>query len=346
MTLADPSLLVWILALLPLAAFAVWAAGAAGRRRVRLLGEQAARLQPGFRPSRRLLRDGLALLALGLVILAAAGPQWGRELREVNRRGVDVVIVLDTSRSMLAEDVRPNRLERAKREVRGLLDRMVGDRVGLVTFAGDARRISPLTHDAATFRLFLDDVDTSSNRLGGTAIGEGLGLALDSFDADRPEQGVIVLLTDGEDHASDPPPSEVAFKARARGIPIHVVAFGTRDGGTIPLVDRGSPAGRTLLLDADGSPVVSRPDEDLLREIADVGQGEFLSTERTAFPLDELFEKRILAMPGVARTVREAERGIDRYQWVLALALLALLLREVVRDTTPSAARPLTGRPT
>ncbi|MCB9898949.1 MAG: VWA domain-containing protein [Planctomycetes bacterium] len=331
--LADPSTLLWLLVLVPVAVACLVAVGVARARRRRLLGEQADALLPGFSTGRRLLRDGLMLLACAAVLLALAGPQLGTEVREVQRRGVDVMVVLDVSRSMLAQDVKPSRLDRAKREIRGLLDRMLGDRMGLVTFAGDAKRILPLTHDANTYRLFLDDVDTTTNRLGGTAIGEGLERALDSFDEARPEQGVIVLLTDGEDHDSDPPPREVAFKARARGIPIHVVAVGTADGGTIPLPDSSSPSGTTLLLGPDGQPVVTRPDEDLLREIADVAQGEFLSTERTAFPLDELYTKRIAVMPGVARTSRQAEVGIDRSQWVLAFALGCLLLRAVLRDT-------------
>ncbi len=343
MTLADPSVLPWLFLLLPLLGACLLAASVARGRRARLLGAQADALLPGFSVARRLVRDGLLLAALALVLLALAGPLVGTEVHDVQRRGVDVMLVLDTSRSMLAEDVRPSRLERAKREIRGLLDRMLGDRVGLVTFAGDARRCVPLTHDAPSFRLFLDDVDTTSNALGGTAVGEGLELALEAFEAERPEQAVIVLLTDGEDHSSDPPQGEVAFKARARGIPVHVVSFGTSDGGPIPLPDRGSPSGRTLLLGDDGQPVISRPDEDLLREIADVGLGEFLSTERTAFPLDELFEKRIAVMPGVTRTTRQAERGIDRYQWALALALACLLGRAALRDSPVSRAGLLDG---
>lgn len=337
----DPDRLLWLLALLPLLAYAGWAVARATRRRERLLGGLAAALCPGFSSARRLLRDGLLLLAVGLVIVAWAGPLFGTRVREVTRRGVDVMIVLDTSRSMLADDVRPNRLARAKREVRGLLDRLGGDRVGLVTFAGDARRIVPLTHDAATFALFLDDVDTFSNRTGGTAIGEGLEVALDSFDEDYPAEAVIVLLTDGEDHASDPPAREVAYQARAREIPIHVVAFGTEEGGTIRVPDgrRGSFA----LTDENGDVVVSRPDEDALREIADVGNGAFLSSERTAFPLDELYEKRIAVMRGEERKSRQAEESIERYQWPLALALVALGVRALCTDR--SRPRAVVGGP-
>ncbi len=329
MTYKDPTVLVWLLAVLPVAAYGAWRVGAARRRRERLLGGMADALAPGFSPARRLVRDGLAALALALLVVALSGPLVGTSLREVQRRGVDVMVVLDTSRSMLAEDMKPSRLERAKREVRGLLENMVGDRVGLVTFAGDARRVCPLTHDATTLRLFLDDVDTTSNAKGGTAVGEGLELALDAFDEEYPAESVIVLLTDGEDHASDPPPSEIAYEARARGIPVHVVSFGTEDGGTIPVRDA---RGRVKALEDEGEVVVTRPDEALLETIAGIADGSFLSAARTPFPLDELYAKRIAVMEGVTRASATREEGIDRFQWALVAALACLALRGIVHD--------------
>ena len=333
MSFEHPETLLWLLALPALLALAWWRVGVAKRRRARLLGALADELAPGFSTPRRLARDGLGALAVGLLVAALAGPLVGTRLREIQRRGVDVMVVLDTSRSMLSEDLRPSRLERAKREVRGLLERMAGDRVGLVTFAGDARRICPLTHDATSYRLFLDDVDTTTNALGGTAIGEGLELALESFDAEYPAESVIVLLTDGEDHTSDPPPSEIAFKARARGIPIHVVAFGTAEGGTVPLRDRRGNV--TALEDLDGEVVVSRPDEALLETIAGTADGAYLSAERTPFPLDELYTKRIAVMPGVTRGSATREEGVDRFQWALVAALGCLFARTLLQDGRP-----------
>jgi len=329
-----PEYLPWLLGLLPALAFVAWRASLAVRRRQLLLGGMADLLLPGFSLPRRLLRDGLQLAALGLLVVALSGPLFGTWLREIERRGVDVMVVLDTSRSMLAEDMRPSRLERAKREVRGLLGRMAGDRVGLVTFAGDARRICPLTHDATSYGLFLDDVDTSTNAVGGTAVGEGLELALDSFDAEYPAESVIVLLTDGEDHDSDPGPAEIAYKARARGIPIHVVSFGTAEGARVPVRDNRGVVSN--LKDKDGEFVLSRPDEALLETIAGIADGAFLSAERTPFPLDELYTKRIAVMPGVTRGSSTREEGVDRYQWALVGALGCLLARTLVRDGRPA----------
>jgi Ca-activated chloride channel family protein len=330
-----PELLLGLLGLPLLLALAMWAAGRAQSRREQLLGALADALAPGFTRLRRIARDGLALVGTGLVVLALAGPLYGTWMKEVQQRGVDVMIVLDSSRSMLAEDVRPSRLERAKREVRGLLSRLAGHRVGLVTFAGDARSVCPLTHDASTVRLFLDDVDTASNATGGTAIGEGLETALDAFDDEYPAESVILLLTDGEDHDSDPAPDQIAYEALARGVPIHVVAFGTAQGGAVPIPNpRG---GATELRGADGEVVITRPDENLLEQISGISQGSFLSAARTPFPLDEIFDKRIAVMEGVTRASSVREEGIDRFQWALALAILCLGLAHGLRDGSMGA---------
>ena len=337
MSFTTPHMLLWLPACLGLAWLAVWAAGAAGRRRQLVLGPQAARLAPRFSAARRLVRDGLAVLSVALCLVALAGPQFGNFLREVQQRGVDVMVVLDTSRSMLARDVAPSRLERARREIRGLLDRMHGDRIGLVTFAGDARVICPLTADPTTFRLFLEDVDITSSPTGGTAIGEGLEKALDSFDPNVTGARAIVLLTDGEDHDSDPPPTEVAYRAKVAGIPIHVVAFGDEQGAEIPVVDDAGRAG--VVKDKDGNVVISKPDEDLLASIANVGEGSFLSAVRTPFPLDEIWDKRVSRMEGVTRDSSTRREGINRFQWVLVVALALLALREVLPEGRDRSAR-------
>jgi len=340
-TFTTPHILLWLPACLLLAWLAVRAVGAATRRRQLLLGAQAGRLAPRFSPARRLVRDGLAVLAVSLCLLALAGPQFGSLLRDVQQRGVDVMIVLDTSRSMLARDVTPSRLERARREIRGLLDRMHGDRIGLVTFAGDARVICPLTADPTTFRLFLDDVDTSSSNMGGTAIGEGLEKALDSFDPNVTSARVILLLSDGEDHDSDPPPSEVAYRAKVAGIPVHVVAFGAPGGAEIPIVDDAGQLG--VVRDKDNRPVITEPDDDLLAGIANVAEGSFLSAVRTPFPLDEIWDKRIATMEGVTRDSSTRREGVNRFQWVLMLVLALLGARELLAEGRAPQSHPAKG---
>ncbi|HZL99161.1 MAG TPA: VWA domain-containing protein, partial [Planctomycetota bacterium] len=279
---------------------------------------------------RRVLRDALLSAAVAACVLALAAPQVGTWMRPVQERGVDLMFVLDTSRSMLARDVPPSRLERARQQIRGLLDRLHGDRVGLVGFAGDARLVCPLTSDPASFRLFLDDVDSNTNARGGTAVGEGLELALDSFDPDVPGARVIVLLTDGDDNASDPPASEVAYRAHALGIPVHVVSFGDPAGSEIAVEDdRGN---LDVVRDAAGQPVISRPNDELLEQVASIGGGAFVSAARTAFPLDEIWDKRIALMEGVTRSTAERAEGVNRFQWALMAALLLLGTRVLIPE--------------
>ncbi|MGQ0552663.1 MAG: VWA domain-containing protein [Planctomycetota bacterium] len=330
MSFLRPEVLLWLPAALFVLLLSWRAVQVARRRRAELLGAQAARLAPRFSAARRLVGDGLLSGALAASLLGLSGPQLGTWLREIPLHGVDIMIVLDVSRSMLARDIAPTRLERAKREVRGLLGRLRGDRIGLITFAGDARKICPLTSDPSSFRLFLDDVDESTNALGGTAVGEGLELALASFAEDSPGARVVLLLTDGEDHSSDPPPSEVAYKALALGIPIHVVALGTAEGSEIAVPDgRG---GLAVVRDAQGQPVITRPDEALLERLAGISSGAYLSAERTPFPLDEIWEKRIAMMEGVTRESATRREGVDRYQWAVGLALLLLGCRALLRE--------------
>jgi Ca-activated chloride channel homolog len=326
----EPQLLLWLALPLALLGFAAFSAARAAARRRAFLGAQAARLAPGFSRARRILRDGLLVAAMALLVAALARPVLGEWLREVRQRGVDVMVVLDTSRSMLAKDMPPTRLERAKREVVALLGHLRGDRCGLVTFAGDARLICPLTSDPTSFRVFLDDVDTTTNALGGTAVGEGLEKALDALKDGAEGTKVIVLLTDGEDHDSDPPATEVAYKARALGIPVHVISFGTAEGSEILV--RRDDGSVDAVRDKDGTAVVSRPDEDLLEQIAGIGDGAFLSAARAPFPMDEIWDKRIALMEGVTRASSTRKEGVNRFQWAVALALVALGVRALMPD--------------
>jgi len=327
---AEPQTLLWLAVPLLLLPFAAWAVSRAAARRRAFLGVQAARLAPGFSRARRLLRDGLLAGALALLVAALARPQLGEWMREVHQNGVDVAVVLDTSRSMLAPDVAPSRLERAKREILALLGRLRGDRVALVTFAGDARLICPLTADPTSFRVFLDDVDTTTNGLGGTAVGEGLEKALDALQDGAEGARVIVMLTDGEDHASDPEPTEVAYRALAMGVPVHVISFGTAEGSTIPV--RNEDGSVDVVRDKDGQPVITRPDEALLERIAGISGGAFLSAARTSFPMDELWDKRISVMEGVTRASSLRREGVNRFQWALVAALALLAVRVVLPD--------------
>ncbi|MBI1381906.1 MAG: VWA domain-containing protein [Planctomycetaceae bacterium] len=273
-------------------------------------------------------RAALAFSSLGLAFaaLALVGPVLGHVERAVERRGVDLVVCLDASRSMLARDERPDRLSRAKREISGLLENLKGDRVALIAFSGEAQRIAPLTGDRLALEQLLGTVDPEDFQVGGTDLGRALSMALELFDGRTGAHEAVVLVTDGEDLEGDA--AAVAEQAGEAGIRVYVVGVGTREGGKIPTVDaRGR---ESFARDATGSEVVTRLEPETLERLAQASGGEFLSTESSPTPLEELYRRRIANMEG-----RGFEGGIerlplDRYQWPLAAAVLLLGLSYLV----------------
>lgn len=268
----------------------------------------------------------LGSLGLGFAALALVGPVLGHVERAVERRGVDLVVCLDASRSMLARDERPDRLSRAKREIAGLLENLQGDRVALIAFSGEAQRIAPLTGDRLALEQLLDTVDPEDFQVGGTDLGRALEMALELFDGRTGSHEAVVLVTDGEDLEGRA--AEVAEQAGQAGIRVYVVGVGTREGGKIPTVDaRGR---ESFARDAEGAEVVTRLETETLERLARASGGEFLSTESSPTPLEELYRRRIANMEG-----RGFEGGIerlplDRYQWPLAAAVLLLGLSYLV----------------
>ncbi len=286
------------------------------------------RFLPGLSRTRPALRLGLALAALFFLVFAATGPVRGFTMRKTSRRGIDLVVCIDSSRSMLAKDLKPSRLERAKREVRGLLDRIKGDRVALVAFSGDTREISPLTHDRHTLGALLKHVRPEDNRMGGTdlaaAIQHGLGL----FDGRTGASEAIVLLTDGE--GLEGRAAEVAEAAAQQGIRVFVVGIGTEGGGKIPVRLRDGREG--FLRGPDGEEVITRLDGSSLERLTELTGGAYLSVENSPTPLQDLFQARISQLEG--RDLEEGQRRVpyDRFQWSLALALACMLLETGIRD--------------
>jgi Ca-activated chloride channel homolog len=313
------------LALLALAVLPVlwWAARAVASWRARTLAAfvHPARVQAFAgehdrgQTRRRLWLAGLLVLGAGL---ALAGPLWGRYPRRVLARSIDLVVCLDTSRSMLARDQRPSRFERMQREVRGLLERLQGDRVALLAFAGDVREIAPLTRDRVVLGELLENLDMADNRLGGTDLGAALERALELFDGRSGAHEAVVLVTDGGDLSGRG--MEVAAEAKRRGIRVYVVGIGTAQGGKIPLA---TESGERFLVGPDGAEVVTRLEEDGLQELARLAGGDYTSTERSPTPLEELYTQRLSQLDR-----RQVEGGIeevpiDRSQWPLGLACLA-----------------------
>lgn len=307
------------LVLVPLLALVVlWGLRARSQARAALVvARHQARFFPLFSATRARLRAILALCALALGLVALMGPVRGYTLREVQRKGLDLVLCVDTSRSMLVEDVRPNRLQRAQREIVGLLERLEGDRAALLAFSGDVREVAPLTHDRQTLSTFVATLSTEDNQRGGTDLGAAIERALEFFDGRSGAHEAIVILTDGEDLENKG--LEWAKKARERGIRIYLVGMATSAGGKIPNGNAG------FVKDDSGVEVVSALASRSLEEIAEATDGAYLGIENSAFPLEEIYTKRISRLEGRELQAGKERIPHDRYQWPLGLAVLCLL---------------------
>lgn len=288
-------------------------------------------LIPGWKRKRgtqRLILWGASLLIMTLTL---ARPQWGFTWEEVTRRGLDMMIVLDTSRSMLAPDLKPNRLQQAKWAIEDMLERLDGDRVGLVPFAGTSYMLCPLTVDYPAFVMTLQDVDSGLIPRGGTAIEDALRTAMRSFgektgQADR----VIVLITDGDDHEGNPLALIDALKEK--GIRVYTVGVGTVEGELIPTPD--NPGGTTsgFLRDKDGQVIKTSLNETLLTQLAIETGGSYLRATAGDFGLDRLLDRELARLQRDTSESKMAKRFQDKAGWFLGAALLLLLAEAGLRE--------------
>jgi Ca-activated chloride channel family protein len=325
----DPQYL-WLLLLAPLVAIFF---GVAHRNRIRGVTrfaepQLAAQLAASVDQRKRGLKKLFILAALVVLVLSVARPQYGMKLSIVIRKGVDVVIALDASASMLAEDIKPNRLERAKHAMASLIDRLRGDRVAIVAFAGEGFLQCPLTPDHGAAKMFLDVIDVGTVATPGTSLGSAIETAIMAFGPGKGKHRVLVLLTDGEDHGSDP--IGAARKAAEGGIRIYAIGLGSPSGEPIPL--RG-PNGELVEYkkDSSGETVLSRLDEATLRAIAREGGGVYFSATRGEAELEEIV-RAISAMEGQEYRGREAAIYEERFQIPLLIAILLLVAEALIVD--------------
>ncbi|MGE0758744.1 MAG: VWA domain-containing protein [Pirellulaceae bacterium] len=261
------------------------------------------------------------LLALALLVAGAARPKWGVYFETVRARGVDLFVLLDVSRSMMAEDVAPNRLQRAKSDIRDLLQRLSGDRVGLISFAGASVMSVPLTTDHRYFLDTLDQVTPDSAPRGGSLIGDAIRRGIESMEPHRDRDQVLVLITDGEDHDSFP--LEAARQAAERGIKIFTIGLGdTSEGQRIPLRDR---QGNLTYLQHDGQEVWSRMDEKTLSEIALSTGGAYVPARTRAYDLGQVYEDHLARLTRGDGEAETRRRYADRFQWFLLGGVMLLM---------------------
>lgn len=270
----------------------------------------------------------LWFVAVFFLIMTLARPQWGSQVEYIERRGVEIMVVLDISESMLAEDFKPNRLARAKLEITELMEQLGGNELGLVLFSGAAFVQFPLTSDFATARTFLDAAYPGMISRPGTAIAEAIRIASTGFNQERATQKVIVLLTDGENHEGDV--LAAAQEAFDQGIIIQTIGFGSPEGEPIPQYDN---LGNLIEYkkDANGEVVLTYLDEVALQQIALMTDGRYFRAvpdgREVGFLAAEIGELQTSEMESRFET-----RGIERFQWFLGIAIVALTIAELIPD--------------
>ncbi|MBE9521323.1 MAG: VWA domain-containing protein [Proteobacteria bacterium] len=281
-------------------------------------------------PVRSRWKAALILIGFGLLVIGLARPAWNLQETTVKRTGRDVVFVLDVSKSMLAEDLAPNRLERAKLAIGDVVETLQGDRIGLVVFAGSAAVKCPLTLDYGFFRMMLDSVSTNSIDRGGTLIGDAIRTVLDQvLDSQEKQFKDIVLITDGEDHESFP--VEAAKEAAAQGVRLLIVGLGDeKEGKRIPVTDG---AGRKTFLKYQGREVWTKLDGDTLRRMAKVTPGgKYLPVATGTIDLGEVYIQLIASASKKDLEEETIEKYEEKFQLFLAIAFLLLSLEMVISE--------------
>jgi len=301
------------------------------------------RLTEGFSPGMRNLKRGLWLIAVLLVFTAVARPQKGYEWREVKRKGIDILFAVDTSRSMLADDLTPNRLERARLGIIDFVSHLEGDRVGLIPFAGSAFALCPLTLDYEAFRESLNALNTDLIPRQGTDLASAIKEAERLFKENGNNHRVLVLLTDGEDLQGDV--IDAAKAAAKNGMAIYTIGVGSPDGSTIPLVMRNGR--KDFVRDETGKIVRTTLDESTLKKIATETNALYVPLGRGAEGLNTIYQERLRLVPKSEMDQRMERIPLERFEWPLGAAILLLLLEFFITDrrrvkkvrSLPSAAR-------
>ena len=294
------------------------------RKRLEKFGDETLvkELMPSYSRAKVWLRLSLFLLAFFFFTLGISRPQMGAILKEHKTRGAEVMLVLDVSNSMLAEDYSPNRLERAKLAISRMVDKLRDDRIGLVVFAGNSFVQLPITTDYVSAKMFLSSISTQSVPIQGTAIGEAINTALRSFSAQSDKSRAIIVITDGENHEDDP--VAAASQAAELGVRVFTIGVGSPEGKMIPFEG-------DYMRDKEGDPVVTRLDESVLQEVAAAGKGLYVRAGNSEFGLNPIIEE-IARMDNEEYNSVVFEEYDELYMYFFAVALFFLVLEMLIGD--------------
>ncbi len=319
----------WLMLVLPvLAGFFLYAFRKKGRTLRRFAQvEMLKRMTDGISRGRQVLKACLLLMVAFFAVLALARPQFGTKMELMRRKGLDVVVAVDVSLSMYAEDIKPNRLARSKQEISKFVDRLGGDRVALVAFEGEPFLQCPLTMDYSAFKIFLDVLNPDLIQTPGTDIGAALEASIKAFDPRDRKYRVVVLLTDGEDHSGGA--EKMAEEAARQGVIVYTVGIGLPSGVPIPLKDEQGNV--SYKKDSEGNIVTSSLDEVLLQKIALATNGKYYHAEPGRFELDEIL-KEINKMEKRELESERMSQFEDRFQIPLGIALVLLVAEMLISD--------------
>ncbi len=324
---ANPDFL-YLLLLLPVVVL-LWILNEIRKRRaIARLGDQVLvkKLMPemsGIRPALKLFLQVIALVA---VIIILARPQFGSKLEEVKKEGVEIIIALDVSNSMLADDIQPDRLTRAKQELSRLIDNLDNDKIGLIVFAGDAYTQIPITTDYISAKMFLSTISPDMVPKQGTAIGSAIDLGMRSFSPGEGNSRAMIIISDGENHEDDPVAK--AAEAYKAGILIHTIGIGSPQGAPIPVTVGGK---RDYLRDSNGNTVITKLDEDILKKIAVAAGGNYVRANNSSIGLDEIFSQ-IKKMKKQDMESKMFTEYNDQFQVFAVIALIFLVADFIIME--------------
>ena len=318
----------YFLALIPLIAIGLYFYNRWQKKSIEKFGDEnlVTELMQNHSKARKNIKNTLFIFSIAFLIIGISNPQIGTKMEEVKREGVDLMIAIDLSHSMMAQDIKPNRLERAKQAISRLIDKLEGDRIGLVVFAGEAYVQLPITTDYSAAKLFLSTVNTSIIPTQGTKIGNAIDLCIKSFDQENNQNKAIIIITDGENHDEEAISS--AKIAQEQNIYIHTLGMGLTKGGPIPIYNK---YGRTseFRKDGEGNIIITKLNETILKEIAQAGMGTYIRANNSKSGLSVLFDE--------INKMEKKEIGTmiftnykDRFQIFIGISLILLILNLII----------------